>query len=70
MLKISVYVLYLHLVNYLKKMGYRSNSIIDELVKATKALGDIAKMQISPEILQMVGHRCSACPGFNCSIKS
>ena len=38
-----------HLVNYLKKMGYRSNSIIDELVKATKALGDIAKMQISPE---------------------
>ena len=38
-----------HLVNYLKKMGYRSNSIIDELVKATKALGDVAKMQISPE---------------------
>ena len=37
------------LVKYLTSIGYRSDSIIDELVKKTKVLGDIAQMQIAPE---------------------
>ena len=37
------------LVNYLQTVGYRPNSIIDALVKETKALGSIAQMQIAPE---------------------
>ena len=37
------------LVNYLQTVGYRSDSIIDTLIKETKALGSIAQMQISPE---------------------
>lgn len=36
-------------VNYLKKIGYRPDPIIDELVKKTLALGDVAEMQIAPE---------------------
>ena len=45
------------LVNYLQTMGYRNDPIIDTLVKETKALGDVAQMQISPEqgqFLQMI----------------
>ena len=36
-------------VKYLSSNGYRPDSIIDELVKKTKVLGDVAQMQIAPE---------------------
>ena len=45
------------LVNYLQTVGYRHDPIIDTLVKETKALGDVAQMQIAPEqgqFLQMI----------------
>jgi predicted O-methyltransferase YrrM len=38
-----------NIVNYLSKNGYRSDPIIDELIKKTNALGSIAQMQIAPE---------------------
>ena len=41
-------------VNYLKKIGYRSDSIVDELIKETLELGSIARMQISPEQGQLL----------------
>ena len=37
------------LVNYLQSVGYRQDPIIDTLVKETKALGEVAIMQIAPE---------------------
>ena len=37
------------LVEYLSTNGYRSNEIIDELVKETKNLGNLFQMQIAPE---------------------
>ena len=37
------------IVKYLASNGYRSDPIIDELVKKTKTLKDIAQMQIAPE---------------------
>ena len=37
------------LVNYLQTVGYRSDPIIDKLVKETQALGNLAQMQIAPE---------------------
>ena len=37
------------LVSYLQTVGYRRDPIIDELVKETKALGNLAQMQIAPE---------------------
>ena len=37
------------LIQYLATNGYRRNAVIDELVKETKALGNIAIMQIAPE---------------------
>ena len=37
------------LINYLSLRGYRKDSIIDSLVNETKNLGEVAKMQISPE---------------------
>ena len=37
------------LVNYLQTVGYRCDPIIDKLVKETKALGNLAQMQIAPE---------------------
>ena len=36
------------LVSYLQSVGYRRDSIIDKLVKETKALGNQAQMQIAP----------------------
>ena len=36
-------------VKYLVSNGYRPDLIIDELVKKTKVLGDVAQMQIAPE---------------------
>jgi predicted O-methyltransferase YrrM len=42
------------LVKYLAANGYRSNALIDELVKETKNLGNIAKMQIAPEQGQLL----------------
>ncbi|SVC74214.1 uncharacterized protein METZ01_LOCUS327068 [marine metagenome] len=45
------------LVSYLETFGYRRDPIIDELVKETKALGNVAQMQIAPEqgqFLQMI----------------
>ena len=36
------------LVKYLQTIGYRNDPIIDSLVKETKALGDMAQMQICP----------------------
>lgn len=44
-------------INYLFKIGYRSDPIIDELVKETQILGTTAQMQIAPEqgqFLEMV----------------
>ena len=37
------------LVKYLEKVGYRSDPVIDQLVKETAALGSVAQMQIAPE---------------------
>ena len=37
------------LVNYLKKIGYRSDKITDQLIQETQLLGNIAQMQIAPE---------------------
>ena len=37
------------LVKYLEKVGYRSDTVIDQLVKETAALGSVAQMQIAPE---------------------
>ena len=37
------------LVKYLEKVGYRSDPVIDQLVKETAALGSVAEMQIAPE---------------------
>ena len=37
------------IVKYLALNGYRPDSIIDELVKKTKVLGNVAQMQIAPE---------------------
>ena len=37
------------LVGYLQTVGYRRDPIIDKLVKETKALGNLAQMQIAPE---------------------
>ena len=37
------------LVSYLQTVGYRCDPIIDKLVKETKALGNLAQMQIAPE---------------------
>ena len=37
------------LVNYLETIGYRSDPIINELIKETRTLGDVAQMQIAPE---------------------
>ena len=45
------------LVSYLETFGYRRDPIIDALVKETKALGNVAQMQIAPEqgqFLQMI----------------
>ena len=42
------------LVNYLQSVGYRQDSIIDTLVKETKALGEVAIMQIAPEQGQLL----------------
>ena len=38
-----------NIINYLFTNGYRSDPVIDELVKETNALGSIAQMQIAPE---------------------
>ena len=43
-----------NLVNYLKKIGYRIEPIISDLIKETKILGNISKMQISPEQGQLL----------------
>ncbi len=37
------------LIKYLKETGYRSDDIINQLVKETFALGSVARMQIAPE---------------------
>ena len=42
------------LVNYLQNVGYRQDPIIDTLVKETKALGEVAIMQIAPEQGQLL----------------
>ena len=42
------------LVNYLQSVGYRQDPIIDALVKETKALGEVAIMQIAPEQGQLL----------------
>ena len=42
------------LVNYLQSVGYRQDPIIDTLVKETKALGEVAIMQIAPEQSQLL----------------
>ena len=38
-----------NIINYISANGYRSDPIIDELIKETNALGSAAQMQISPE---------------------
>ena len=42
------------LVSYLQTVGYRRDPIIDKLVKETKALGNLAQMQIAPEQGQLL----------------
>ena len=42
------------LVNYLQSVGYRQDPIIDTLIKETKALGEVAIMQIAPEQGQLL----------------
>ena len=42
------------LVNYLQSVGYRQDTIVDTLVKETKALGEVAIMQIAPEQGQLL----------------
>ena len=42
------------LVKYIQTIGYRQDPIIDELVKETKALGNVAQMQIAPEQGQLL----------------
>jgi len=42
------------LVSYLQSVGYRQDTIIDTLVKETKALGEVAIMQIAPEQGQLL----------------
>ena len=37
------------LVDYLQKVGYRSDKITDQLIQETQALGNVAQMQIAPE---------------------
>ena len=37
------------LVDYLEKVGYRSDKITDKLIQDTQALGNVAQMQIAPE---------------------
>ena len=37
------------LTQYLQKVGYRKDSLVDELEKKTKALGKVAQMQIAKE---------------------
>ena len=37
------------LIKYLRTQGYRSDNIIDNLVKETLALGSVSRMQIAPE---------------------
>jgi len=50
-------------INYLSNLSYRPDPIIDELVKETKNLGQIAEMQIAPEqgqFLQLLAKLISA----------
>ena len=54
------------LIKYLTTIGYRSNPIIDELVKKTKALGNIAQMQIAPEQGQFLEIIIKLCKISNC----
>ena len=42
------------LVKYIQTIGYRQDPIIDELVIETKALGNVAQMQIAPEQGQLL----------------
>ena len=37
------------LIQYLQKIGYRKDTLVDELEKETKALGKVAQMQIAKE---------------------
>ena len=41
-----------NLLKYLQTIGYRSDPVVDELVKETKKLGGAAQMQIAPEQAQ------------------
>jgi len=41
-----------NLLKYLQTIGYRSDPVVDELVKETKTLGGVAQMQIAPEQAQ------------------
>ena len=35
------------LIQYLQKIGYRKDTLVDELEKETKAIGKVAQMQIA-----------------------
>ena len=37
------------LVDYLQKIGYRSDNTTDQLIQETQVLGNVAQMQIAPE---------------------
>ena len=37
------------LVDYLQKVGYRSDKLTDQLIQETQVLGNVAQMQIAPE---------------------
>ena len=38
------------LIQYLQKVGYRKDPLVDELEKETKALGKVAQMQIAKAV--------------------
>tara|TARA_B100000029_G_C17495107_1_gene930526 strand:- start:123 stop:779 length:657 start_codon:yes stop_codon:yes gene_type:complete len=54
------------LIKYLRTQGYRSDNIIDNLVKETLALGSVSRMQIAPEQGQFLEIIVSITKSKNC----
>ena len=54
------------LIKYLQTRGYRSDNIIDKLVKETLALGSVSRMQIAPEQGQFLEIIVSITKSKNC----
>ena len=41
-------------INYLSDLNYRTDPVVDELVKETTKLGSVSRMQIAPEQAQFL----------------